>query len=200
MEINITVPETVTFKRAGNEMTVKPRDFPETILRHIADECFADKIVQTVGDAASAASMTHYETNKPKGGRAWKELASKERTNWTERHAVEIAETGAALMQARLERLQAGEWQTRRTGSPGMSTREEYTLEAVIAAMEAGGFKWEKGTRKPAKLERAGEWLEKQSEDVKEHYDKIAFERIEHEKAEAAKVAEVAAKINVADF
>lgn len=200
MEINITVPETVIFKRAGNEMTVKPRDFPETILRHIADECFADKIVQTVGDAASASSATHYETNKPKGGRDWKELASKEKANWTERHAVEIAETGAALMQARIDRLMAGEWQARRTGSPGMSTAEEYALEAVIVAMEAKGFKWEKGTRKPAKLERAGEWLDKQADDVKADYARLAAERIEREKAEAAKVAEIAAGIDWSDF
>lgn len=196
MERTVNILDQIEFRRAGHDMKVDVATLPDAIL----GELIAHGLTQTVGDAASAASMTHYETNKPKGGRAWKELGIKERSNWTERHAVEIAETGAALMQARLERLQSGEWQARRTGSPGMSTREEYTLEAVIAAMEVGGFKWEKGTRKPAKLERAGEWLEKQSDDVKVHYDKIAFERIEHEKAEAAKVSEVAAQINVADF
>lgn len=176
MEVTLNVASMLEFRRAGHDMKVDM----ETIPPHIMAELIGHGLTQTVGDAASAASGTHYEANKGKNDPEWKKLAAAQKRAWTEQHATEIAAVGAALMAKRLEALQRGEWTAPRAAAAGLSE-----LETRIADLVAAQMTFPKGSTKRDKAKAGWDAYGKQSDAVKDHFATVARDQLEAERRTA---------------
>ena len=147
-EITITLPEVVVFTRAGHEMSVALSELPETIVADLVSH----GVVQTVGDAASAASGVTYDGGKRNDQAPWSKLSTAQKNDFTTNNAGEIAQTGLALMSKRWDALKSGEWRSQRASAPGLTALDERCAELI-----AGKMTFEKGTRKPEKIKAAWE-------------------------------------------
>lgn len=129
MEVTLTLPETVAFRRAGYDMEIRLADFPAEILA----QAVPHGLIQTIGDAASAAASGHYETNRADGSPDWKGLDKAAKSAWTLTHAAAIAEYGRALMEKRIDGLKAGDWAVRATAVAGLAPEESEVAEYMLA-------------------------------------------------------------------
>ena len=128
--ITIELPDTFTFKRAGFEKTVTLAEYPA----HIIALAVQEGLKSTIGDAASAAASGHYETNRGDDTPDWATLSAADRKAWSVKHAMEIAEFGAALMDKRDDTLKAGDWTMRAPAVAGLSADESEVAEYMLTA------------------------------------------------------------------
>jgi len=174
MEMTLNLPDTFAFTRAGHETTLTLADFPA----HILALALCEGLKSTIGDAASAAAGTHYETNKAKDATPWKDLLSTLKKEYSMKNALAIAEVGQALMEKRAQALRDGDWTTRQAAAEGMSKFDQYRAEYCADRM-----KFETGTKKPEKLKAGLEAYGKQSPEMRAKIDKLVQARIENEQA-----------------
>lgn len=128
-KIEVELPETVEFRRAGYDMAVRLTDFPPEILA----QAVAHGLVQTIGDAASAAASGHYETNRPDDSPDWKTLPKADKAKWATEHALAIAEYGKALMDKRIDALLSGEWASRVAAVAGLEPAQTEIADYMLA-------------------------------------------------------------------
>lgn len=189
MQVNITLPETLQFRRAGHDMEVPLSALPPQIIADLV----AHGIVQTVGDAASAASGVAYDAQKGKNENPWKDLTPAQKNAFTESHATDIAKVGHALMAKRWESLASGEWKAPRAATAGLST-----LEERIADIIAGKMTFDKGVRKPEKIKAAWEVFETMTGETSDKVRKLAQAQLDREAADRRALAEL--DIDLTDF
>lgn len=191
MERTINLPETVTFRRAGYDMTVPMESLPD----HILAELVAHGLAQTIGDAASAATSGVYESGRTDGEPDWKALPKADKSAFAMQNALRIAEFGAALMAKRLERLQAGEWTAARVGGGGLSEEEERCARFVADRMD-----FPKGTKIAEKVKAGWARFGELADAKRDKVMALVRDEIAAERAAAERAAKVAAALDLGDL
>lgn len=129
MEVTLKLEPVVAFRRAGYDMEINLADFPAEVLA----QAVAHGLIQTIGDAASAAASGHYETNRPDESGDWKSLTKADRAAWSLNHAMDIAAYGKALMEKRIDGLKAGDWATRSPAVAGLAPDESEIADFMLS-------------------------------------------------------------------
>lgn len=130
MDYTIELPESLTFKRAGHDLTVA-LDFSPEVIR----QAVLHGLTQTIGDAASAAAQGCYETSKPAGAADWKALTAQEKKDWSTANAMNVAAYGLVLMEKRIAALREHGWEARREATAGLDDFQEACARLVMARM-----------------------------------------------------------------
>lgn len=172
--IEITLPEFITFKRAGQEMEVQIIDYAADILAQAVQH----GLVQTIGDAASAAASSAYEEKRDQESDPdWAKLTKEAKKRFVLDNAQLIADHGRALMEKRVAQLAEGEWTMRAAAAPGMSKFDQYCAEILRDNMT-----FAKGTKTADRLTQAFAKFQEQPDATQEKIKEIVKARIERER------------------